>query len=181
MRGYLNSSEKLTPIAISQLIEGSIKLALGLLLAMIGVKLSASVSVISALSIFGITVGSGISFLYMLIVAFSTKSKLIKKQNDKYSKKYISKQIIKNALPIALCSSLLNLSSTVDLTIIIKRLVAIGMSESYANSMYGNYTTLAVPMFMLIIAVLSPIATSYMPRLTNIFVKGENDTACEKL
>jgi len=181
LRGYLNSSEKLTPIAISQLIEGSIKLALGLLLAMIGVKLSASVSVISALSIFGITVGSGISFLYMLIVAFSTKSRLIKKQNDKYSKKYIRRQIIKNALPIALCSSLLNLSSTVDLTIIIKRLVAIGMSESYANSMYGNYTTLAVPMFMLIIAVLSPIATSYMPRLTNIFVKGENDRFISEL
>lgn len=174
LRGYLNSYERLTSIAISQLIEAAAKLALGLLLAFIGVRISASVNVISALAISGITIGSVLSFIYMAIVAFSENKDVNNGQKEYFDKKQIGRRILKNALPIALSSSLLNLSSTIDLTVIIKQLVLNGMSESAANSMYGNYTTLAVPMFTLVVAVLSPIATSYMPRLSRIAIKGDN-------
>ena len=166
LRGYLNTYEKLIPIAISQLIEGCVKLALGLVFAYAGVRLSASLCVISALAISGITVGSAASFLYLMFKAYIGNSGFKTKQSIDFEIKRINKQIIKNALPIALCSSLLNLSATIDLTIIIKRLVLNGASEIYANSIYGNYTTLAVPMFTLVISVLTPIATSYMPRLS---------------
>ena len=175
LRGYLNSSEKLTPIAISQLIEGLVKLILGLVFSFIGVRISASNAIISALAISGITVGSIISFLYMVFVSFCKNRDINTKQNAIANRKKLNAQIIKNALPIALCSSLLNLTSTIDLTVIIKRLVQNGMSEAYANSVYGNYTTLAVPMFTLVISVLSPLATSYMPRLSNISVKGHRE------
>lgn len=173
LRGYLNSSEKLTPIAISQLIEGFVKLTLGLVFSFMGVKLSVSKSTISALAILGITVGSAISFLYMIFASFYKNNRVNIGQNIDINRRKINIQIIKNALPIALCSSLLNLTSTIDLTVIIKRLVQSGMSESYANSIYGNYTTLAVPMFTLVISVLSPLSTSYMPRLSNIAVMGD--------
>ena len=181
LRGYLNSSERLTPIAVSQLIEGALKLALGLAFAYIGVKSSASNSVVSALAISGITVGSAISFFYMMFVSFYKNTDINTKQNMVIDRKKLNAKIIKNALPIALCSSLLNLSSTIDLTIIIKRLVEGGMSESSANAVYGNYTTLAVPMFTLIISVLSPLATSYMPRLSNIAVKGDKQSFLSEL
>ena len=175
LRGYLNSSEKLTPIAISQLLEGVVKLGLGLALAFVGVKISGANTVVSALAILGITIGSAVSFLYMMFVAFCKNKDVNIGQKLSVDIKYIDGQIIKNALPIALCSSLLNLTSTIDLTVIIKRLVQNGMSEAYANSIYGNYTTLAVPMFTLVISVLSPLATSYMPRLSNIAVKGDKE------
>ena len=173
LRGYLNSSERLTPIAISQLIEGFVKLTLGLAFSFIGVRLSASNSTISAFAIFGITVGSAISFLYMLFISFYKNKDINIGQKCHIDKRKLNLKIIKNALPIALCSSLLNLTSTIDLTVIIKRLIQNGMSESYANSIYGNYTTLAVPMFTLVISVLAPLATSYMPRLSNIAVMGD--------
>ncbi len=175
LRGYLNSYEKLTNIAVSQLIEGGVKLLVGLLLAYIGVVKNMPVNVISALAIFGITIGSTISFLYMLISAFYSKTRYNIKQNNDFAKREICKQILKIALPIALCSSLLNLSSTLDLAIIIKRLVSGGYSEIYANSLYGNYTTLAIPMFTLVISVLAPLATSYMPRLSSSASNGELD------
>ena len=76
-------------------------------------------------------------------------------------------------MPIALSSSLLNLSSTLDIALIIRRLVESGMNETQANAVYGNYTTLAVPMFNLVISVLSPIATSYMTRLSFMNIKGD--------
>ena len=175
LRGYLNSCEKLTEIAISQLIEGAIKLFLGLSLAFIGVRLGASIYSISALAIFGISVGSVVSFIYMYIKAFCYKSNKNTRQNCITVQKDINRKIIKNALPIALSSSLLNLSSTLDLTIIIKRLIDTGVSEKYANSIYGNYTTLAVPMFNLVISVLTPIATSFMPKLSVLSAKNDRN------
>ncbi len=172
LRGYLNSCERLTAIAISQLAEGAVKLVLGLLLALIGVRLGCSTHVISALAISGITAGSAISFLYMLICTFFRKRQFNKRQNGDVNAKNIRNKIVKNALPIAISSSLLNLSATLDLTMIIKRLVDSGVSAGYANSIYGNYTTLAVPMFNLVISVLSPIATSCMPRLSELNLRG---------
>ena len=175
LRGYLNSSQRLTSIAISQIIEGALKLALGLAFALLGARSSASLSVVSALAISGISIGSLVSFLYMFVIAFYGKINIKKRQNCDFSYKNISRKILKNALPIALSSSLLNLSATLDLTIIIRRLVASGMSETHANSLYGNYTTLAVPMFNLVIAVLAPISTSYMPRLASLDLEGKNE------
>ena len=60
--------------------------------------------------------------------------------------------------------------------IIIKRLTESGISESYANSLYGNYTTLAVPMFNLVVSVLAPVATAYMPKLSqSSIIKNRED------
>ena len=172
-RGYLGSYERLSEIAISQLFEGVIKLTVGLTLAYIGVRISAPVYVISALAISGITVGSAISFLYLIFTSLFKKTSENTRQKYKINSKDIRKSILKNALPIALCASLLNLSTMLDLTMIIKRLVASGESEIYANSLYGNYTTLAIPMFTLVISVLSPVATSFMPRLSTLAVRGD--------
>ena len=173
LRGFMSSNEKLSVIAISQLIEGGVKLALGLLLSFVGVKNGAPIYVISALAILGITLGSALSFLYMLIKSNYLKHRVKARQNITLSNKAINKKILKSALPIALSSSLLNLSSTLDIALIIRRLVESGMNETQANAVYGNYTTLAVPMFNLVISVLSPIATSYMPRLSFMNIKGD--------
>ena len=168
IRGYMNSREKLTIIASSQLIEAGVKLALGLAFAMLGVKCKMPIHLISALAILGITIGSVISCVYLYISSKNINDRNNIRQNSNFDAYNIRKKIVKNALPIALSSSLLNLSATIDLAIIIRRLVSSGMSEGYANSIYGNYTTLAVPMFNLVISVLAPIATSYMPRLTDM-------------
>ena len=178
LRGYLNNFERLGAIALSQLIEGVVKLVLGLTLALVGVRCSLPVHAISALGIFGISVGSFINFVYLYKTAFVVKGGVKTRQNTKISTALIRKTIVKNAFPIALSSSLLNLSSTLDLAMIMKRLVSGGMSEAEANSLYGNYTTLAVPMLMLVISVLSPLATSYMPRLSSLsFRSAQNEFA----
>ena len=175
IRGYMNSREKLTVIAVSQLIEAGVKLFFGLMLSMLGVKCNMSIHMISALAILGITVGSIISFVYLNILSKKPKIGNKRRQNSDFNATETRNKIIKNALPIALSSSLLNLSSTIDLAIIIRRLVSAGMSEGYANSIYGNYTTLAVPMFNLVISVLAPIATSYMPRLSQMNLSGKRE------
>ena len=173
IRGYMNSREKFTVIAASQLIEAGIKLFFGLMLSMLGVKCKMSIHLISALAILGITLGSIVCFIYLYILSKNPKTRYNERQNFIFDENKTRRKIVKNALPIALSSSLLNLSSTIDLAIIIRRLINAGMSEGDANSIYGNYTTLAVPMFNLIISVLAPIATSYMPRLSKMNLSGK--------
>ena len=174
LRGYLNSMERLSTIAVSQLLEGVVKLLLGLAFSLVGVRINASINVISALGILGITIGSIANFLYLYIRVKNVNKEHNKRQNVHFDYKRVVREILKNSVPIALSASLLNLSSTLDLTMIIKGLVARGMSEEYANSIYGNYTTLAVPMFTLVIAMLTPIATSFMPRLSISYAKGDS-------
>ena len=111
LRGYLNSSERLFEIAVSQLAEGAIKLLLGLSLALLGVRLGASVSTVSALAIIGITVGSIISCLYMMVVVFCKNTNIKTRQNGAFERKSITGKILKNALPIAFSSALLSISS----------------------------------------------------------------------
>ena len=173
LRGYLNSCERLSAIAISQLIEGVIKLIFGLLLAILGVKISASLSIVSALAISGITLGSMVSLSYLLIMYYNYNTDDNTRQKHGIDLRNIRWAILKRALPIAICSSVLNLSSVLDLTMIIKRLTDVGESEIQANALYGNYTTLAVPMFTLVVSVLYPVATSYMPRLSTFAVNGD--------
>ena len=55
------------------------------------------------------------------------------------------------------------------------------MSEEYASAIYGNYTTLAVPMFTLVISVLAPIATSYMPRLSALHLGADKEEFTESV
>ena len=174
LRGYLNSNEKLTVIAVSQLIEAGIKLALGLLFSYLGVIKECRIYVIAALAILGITVGSAISFLYMYICVKNNKSNDNKGQNYRYCRKEIKKQIARKSFPIAFGASLVSLSSMLDLLIIIRRLISLGASADYANMIYGNYSTLALPMFNLVISVLSPLATAYLPRLSELHLSGSN-------
>lgn len=167
LRGYLNSNERLAVIAVSQLMEASVKLALGLIFSYVGMKVGANIYVISALAISGISIGSAASFFYMLILSKSINTDNITEQKSNLQFKSVAKKIVGNALPIAISASVLNLSSMLDLAIIIRRLVESGESNEYANSIYGNYTTLAVPMFNLVSAVLAPVATSFVPRLAD--------------
>ena len=175
LRGYLNSDERLGSIAVSQLAEASVKLAAGLAIAFVGVRIGAPIYVISALAISGITLGSIVSFTYMHIVAFYHKKNDKSRQKYRIDRREVRKQLLKNALPIAVSSSLLNLSSTLDLMIIIRQLVSTGSSVAYANAIYGNYTTLAVPMFNLVISVLTPVATSYMPKLSDLSFRKDRE------
>jgi magnesium-transporting ATPase (P-type) len=77
------------------------------------------------------------------------------------------KRVISVAIPITLSSSILSITNIIDLGIIMQGLKFIGYSESQATSIYGNYSTLSVPMLNLVIAVLSPISVALLPKLIN--------------
>ena len=53
-----------------------------------------------------------------------------------------------------------------DMALILRRLQSGGMDVSQANVIYGSYTTLAIPVFSLIPALITPIALVSVPQLS---------------
>ncbi len=183
LRGVLAGHSRLFPIAMSETVSGVGKLAFGLLFALVAKGRGMSLPWISAFSIFGITVGSFLGFL-VLICSINpniiTKSKQKTGQSEKTeSARAILHRLFHVALPVTLSAAVMSLCSLIDLGMIMKRLVAAGYDEVQATALYGNYTTLALPMFNLVAAVVAPVSVAVLPLLTARCAVGDRSGFCD--
>ena len=83
------------------------------------------------------------------------------------------RDVIRLTFPITLSASLLSVSSLIDLGIIMRRLGAIGLDEAASSAEYGSFTTLALPMLMLVAAVITPVCVPLLPKLTERSCAGD--------
>ncbi len=161
LRGYFNGHLKFFPIAISEIISGASKVILGLALAYLAKILGYGFEVISAFTILGTTLGSFFGFIYLYL----TKQVYFRdnmKQKRTFSLK-LARKILKIAIPLTATSAIGSVSNIIDLTIIMKRLRSLGNTELQAAILYGNYTTLVIPMINLVATLLSPLSTVLLP------------------
>ena len=167
IRGYLSGKMKFAPIAISELITGVLKLVLGLALARLAIELGKSLPTTAAFAIIGITIGSLVSLVFLMLVSSREKAKA------KYcaSQRGTISDILKIAVPITLASAVTSAINILDLTIIMNGLKNNGFEQSVANILYGNYTTLAVPMLSLVSTLISPITTAILPILASSYAQ----------
>ena len=170
LKGFLNGKGKLGSIAVSEVIDSCIKFIVGLSFAMLAVRLGYDAPMISAFTIVGVTLGSFVASLFLYISTKIDISKEKIRQKTKISAKWIIKEIFKISVPITISSAIMGISNIVDLGMIIKRLVAAGMSAERAISLYGNFTTLAVPMLNLVMALITPLSAAALPHLTKAHV-----------
>ncbi|MBO7196912.1 MAG: polysaccharide biosynthesis protein [Clostridia bacterium] len=173
LRGTLSADSHLGEIAISQIVEGVCKLALGLALAMVGKRIGLPLEIISALAILGVTTGSLLGAIYLFVSNKALKTNENTKQNVEIDYKGIRGRIFKISLPITVSAAIMSITSIVDLTLIMRSLMEIGYSEKAAGGLFGNYTTLAVPMLNLAISVVSPISVAFLPTLTRAITLGD--------
>nr|MBE6544777.1 polysaccharide biosynthesis protein [Oscillospiraceae bacterium] len=175
IRGYLSANMCLADIAISQIIEGVGKLVLGLVLAVSASKLELSLPVCSALTMLGVTFGSLLGFIYLSICSKIKLSREKLRQNKVNQAKGVIKRIFAISVPITLSAAIMSITGIIDLTLIMRSLESIGYTESEAAALYGNYTTLAVPMFNLAISVITPISIVFLPTFTKAKVIGDRE------
>ncbi len=67
LRGYFQGCSRMVPTAVSQLLEALCKLGAGILGALYGIRQNAPPQVTAAYAITGLTLGAGVSMLYLLI------------------------------------------------------------------------------------------------------------------
>ena len=186
LRGYFQGYQHMVPVAVSQLIEALCKLFLGIAFALYarqkyGTDVGA-LKYVAAYAILGITIGAGLGMIFLTFTKLLFKS-------EKYDAEYLEesgenhettpaktilKRIVIIALPITISSSVMSLTSFID-SILIQNLLQTfkGMSENLATTIYGNYTTLAVPMFNLPPVLVYPISYSIVPLITAARTKGD--------
>lgn len=179
IRGVLAGHSRLLPIAMSETVAGVGKLAFGLLFALIADHRGLPLPLVSACSIFGITLGS---FFGFLVLSCSLKPQKSENKNDNSGQKEkaetsgtILSRIFRVAFPVTVSTAVMSLCSLIDLGMIMKRLACAGYNEAQATALYGNYTTLALPMFNLVAAVIAPISVAVLPLLAARFAVGDKE------
>ncbi len=167
VRGYFQGHQIMCHTAISQIIEASGKLTLGLLGAIYAINKGMSSEQVAAYAIFGITAGVGFSTVYLIIAKsfFDRKRKgFISSSNVK--KLSVMKSLVRLALPITLSSAALSLGGVIDTILIPNNLAYCGFSASEANRLYSCYGNMAVPLFGLVPSLIAPVAVSLVPMVS---------------
>lgn len=184
LRGYFQGMGEAAPHAISQLAEAFGKLFLGIGLAKYAILIGADTPTTAAYAAFGLTVGvgAGMLVLYLSLIfvrATSSGDPDTKAENTTV----ILHKLFTAAIPITLSAGLSSLSGLLDSFIMTRRLHDIGFSQLEAAAVWGNYSSLALPMVNLPPALIYPLAYALMPELSeNISKKRLNDAkkSCER-
>ncbi len=165
LRGYFNGKLDFLCIAFSELISGGARLVFGLSFAFIAYKIGMPLFYSSALTMLGTTIGSFLGFVYLMSKKKSKTENKLGQNKYTYGRENI-KRILRLAFPLTLTGAVGSISSVVDISIILNRLRCAGYNEFQSNILYGNYTTLSVPMFNLIATLIAPVCTVLLPWLS---------------
>jgi stage V sporulation protein B len=153
---------RFAPVAISELIGGVGKLFLGLFLANLAIRRGLPLPIVCAYSILGVTLGAFFGFIYLFLY-YKKESKYVKREYT--DKREVLKSVLKIGIPIAFATALSSLVGVIDLSIIMNTLRKNGYSESVSTVIYGNYTTLAVPMLTAVTGLLNMISLAALPTI----------------
>jgi stage V sporulation protein B len=184
LRGYFQGYQQMVPTAVSQLIEALCKLIIGITFAKYAISQGYAIAMVAAYAALGLTIGAGLGMIFMVI------SKLVFK-SEPYDAEYLAdgedtsvegtgailKRLFIIALPITLSASVMSLTNLIDTALVQNLLQKVGYSQELATTMYGNYTSLAVPMFNMPPVLIYPISYSIVPMLTAAINRGDNKRA----
>lgn len=185
LRGYFQGFGEVRPHALSQIAEALGKLALGVALAKWAVGQGCAPEICAAWAAIGLTVGVGAGMLVLYLSLIFTKKSLGKDiisdspTSGQMSYGGIAKRLAAAAIPIALSSSVMSLTSLLDTLVMTRRLHDIGLSQAETIAIYGNYSSLAVPMFNLPPVLIYPLTYALMPELAACVERGDTNRARE--
>ena len=167
VRGFFQGYQNMFPTAISQIFEAVGKLSLGIIFALYAINRGYDVPLVAAFAISGLTIGTAAGMLFLLIAKVMNRVDTIDSGQSARTNKALISTLIKLAIPITVSASVMSLTDLIDVMIIIRQLQNIGFSEATAVALYGNYTSLAVPMFNLPPVLIYPISYSIIPMISS--------------
>ncbi len=178
-RGYFQGLSNMVPTAISQVIEAAGKLVFGLLLTYLLIQKGYPLEIVVAGSIGGVTIGTVLSVLYIIIARVRAGSGLPEGAIDSSAVRgygEITKRLIKIAVPITIGSSVLSITNLIDMGVVLNRLQDAGQTETEANFIYGCYN-MAVKMFNMPQALIVALSVSIIPAVAAAYARKDNAKA----
>lgn len=227
-RGYYEGLRNMTPTAVSEVIEAFSKIAIGVVLSYIVVNVGINrytstgtifgltfesadeayrtlVSISVAASIFGITMGSVLAFVYLRIRFARTKGDIPEdyylRSVEAISKRETFLKMCKTALPVGIGSLVMSISSTIDASIIQNLMYNMAVTQPEAllaefNHVLDNeitadkitihtciwgYYSASLTLSSLVVSVTQVFGTSAMPNVTNAYTKGNRKELKESI
>ncbi len=183
LRGYFQGYQQMTPTAISQFLEAACKLGIGVAFALFAKNQGLGIHIQAAYATVGLTIGALAGMICMVVAKMFFKEKQYDYQfieelgeNDEVSRNAeLIKKLLLIALPITISASVMSLTNLIDTAIVQRLLQSTGLSQIAATELYGNYTSLAVPMFNLPPVLIYPISYSIVPLLTAAKKRGDTE------
>lgn len=192
-RGYYEGLRNMFPTAVSQILEGIVKLCAGLALCLWVLKnpeKSASLcgffgcttlSLAAAAAVFGISLSSAAGTLFLIFRDKIKGDDILREEiistsnvNQIDSRKKIVTDLLKTAVPIALGALVTNLTSLIDLVTIMRSLrSAAGKAPEFFAELSGNVPNPELPNFLFgSFTGLAVTVFNLVPSFTNMFGKG---------
>ncbi len=178
LRGWYQGLGSLLPASISQVAEAAGKTVFGLLFAVWALGAGMPAETVSSKAIQGLTVGSFFGMLVMMFALLPVSKKYslplfgkrmasISAASDTCTSAVLLRRLLRIAIPVTLSASVLSLCDMLDSMIVIRRMtLSAGVSHADALRLYGNYTSLCVPMFNLPPILIYPLTTALVPVLS---------------
>ena len=173
-RGYFQGRHSMLPTAVSQVMEAAGKLFLGLIFAGLAISRGEALPAVAAYAVMGLTVGTALSVVYLLChKAVTDRQDPLLFASADTDTRPILRPLLATAIPVTVSAGVISLTKCVDLALIQRRLQAVGYTAAEAASLYGCYSTLAVPVFNILPSLTASVALSATPALSAALQKGE--------
>ena len=167
MRGYFQGLRRMTPTAVSEVIESLSKLIFGLGLAKYAVSHGYPKEVTAAFAVGGLLVGVCLSTLYLTALKLCDTS--LAEENgagEAEGRGRTLLKILRIAAPVTGNALVLSIASVIDTALIPSRLLSLGLDSAEAEALYSGYGNLALPLFNFPTALITPIALALVPYLS---------------
>ena len=171
----------MVPTAVSQLIEAAGKVIIGIALGLYALRMGFSPAITAAYAVSGLTIGTALGMLYLVVTGCLHKTPSIPDVAPPQSYRRILAAFAAIALPVTLSSSVMSLTNMIDTALIQRLLQSAGMTQEAATGAYGNYTSLAVPLFNLPPVLVYPIAYAIVPAVTGFHAAGDREKLRESV
>lgn len=160
-RGYYQGFSNMKPTAISQILEQSVKLTVGLLLCFL---IKGDAVVMASLAVLAVTISEGVTLIYFIVKSRAVTSLLNVKVTD-YSFVY------KTVIPMMAVTLIIPLIRTFDSFLIINILKGY---LSNATELYGLLTGAVESLISMPVAVCYALAVTSIPVISRLKKSGEN-------
>ena len=189
-RGYCQGNGNMLPTTVDEVLEVLFKVISGLILASVIMSMGLGKPAASAGAIFGVSIGSVVSLLYMVVYKRKNYSILaapytggrayndIPEDDDEVDPALtIVRRIMTIGTPIALGACIMSLLNSMDSKLCMNRLQsAAGFSYYEAKVLYGVYGK-AMTLFNLPAAFITPLTISIVPAISGAFARGHRAEA----
>lgn len=188
-RGFFQGLQNMVPSAVSQVIEAIGKIGIGIVAAWYFYVIKGyELHIVAAFVIFGVTLGVVAATLYIYVIKLMYNSAAEHMKTPQGCAEMVARptksllyELVITSMPIALASSIMGLTNTVDTMLIARRLTESGMLQEAATSFYGTYSSMVIPLFNMAPTLIYPFAIGVIPALSAAIANGKKNECAEHM